>query len=546
MDIYVIGHRNPDTDSVGAAIAYAHLKNSISNDNFIAKKAGNLNEETRYVLRRFEIDEPETMMDVGTQVMDIDYRKIGGISSHMSLQSAWNMMQEMSVVTLPVVDEKNKLVGVITEGDVANACMDVYDNFLLSSARTQYKNIIDTLNATVVCGNEHAYFTKGKVMVLAGDQDLMKVNISSDDLVILGNNYDTQLIALERNASCIIVCNEVDIKEDIIQRAKEQQVVLLTTDLNIFTTARLINHSIPVKRFMTKKHLVCFEPDDYIDDVKVTMGKIRHRDFPIVDEQFKYLGMISRRYLFNMPRKNVILVDHNEKLQAVDKIEEANVIEIVDHHRLGSLETISPIFFRNQPLGSSSSIVTMMYEEAGVEIPKKIAGLLCAAIISDTLLFRSPTCTPVDVEIAKRLAKVAEVDLDELATAMFEAGSNFKNRTPEEIFYSDFKEFTADEHSFAVSQISAVSGTQLHSIMDGIRDVMKTVPVKKNVGMVFTMLTDIIDENSYLLCEGDGAKDIACEAFGVEAEDDVVILKGVVSRKKQLVPRLIETIEAQD
>lgn len=546
MDVYVIGHRNPDTDSVGAAIAYAHLKNSISNDNFIAKKAGNLNEETRYVLRRFEIDEPETMTDVGTQVMDIDYRKIGGISSHMSLQSAWNMMQEMSVVTLPVVDEKNKLVGVITEGDVANACMDVYDNFLLSSARTQYKNIIDTLNATVVCGNEHAYFTKGKVMVLAGDQDLMKVNISSDDLVILGNNYDTQLIALERNASCIIVCNEVDIKEDIIQRAKEQQVVLLTTDLNIFTTARLINHSIPVKRFMTKKHLVCFEPDDYIDDVKVTMGKIRHRDFPIVDEQFKYLGMISRRYLFNMPRKNVILVDHNEKLQAVDKIEEANVIEIVDHHRLGSLETISPIFFRNQPLGSSSSIVTMMYEEAGVEIPKKIAGLLCAAIISDTLLFRSPTCTPVDVEIAKRLAKVAEVDLDELATAMFEAGSNFKNRTPEEIFYSDFKEFTADEHSFAVSQISAVSGTQLHSIMDGIRDVMKTVPVKKNVGMVFTMLTDIIDENSYLLCEGDGAKDIACEAFGVEAEDDVVILKGVVSRKKQLVPRLIETIEAQD
>ena len=546
MDVYVIGHRNPDTDSVGAAIAYAHLKNSISNDNFIAKKAGNLNEETRYVLRRFEIDEPETMTDVGTQVMDIDYRKIGGISSHMSLQSAWNMMQEMSVVTLPVVDEKNKLVGVITEGDVANACMDVYDNFLLSSARTQYKNIIETLNATVVCGNEHAYFTKGKVMVLAGDQDLMKVNISSDDLVILGNNYDTQLIALERNASCIIVCNEVDIKEDIIQRAKEQQVVLLTTDLNIFTTARLINHSIPVKRFMTKKHLVCFEPDDYIDDVKVTMGKIRHRDFPIVDEQFKYLGMISRRYLFNMPRKNVILVDHNEKLQAVDKIEEANVIEIVDHHRLGSLETISPIFFRNQPLGSSSSIVTMMYEEAGVEIPKKIAGLLCAAIISDTLLFRSPTCTPVDVEIAKRLAKVAEVDLDELATAMFEAGSNFKNRTPEEIFYSDFKEFTADEHSFAVSQISAVSGTQLHSIMDGIRDVMKTVPVKKNVGMVFTMLTDIIDENSYLLCEGDGAKDIACEAFGVEAEDDVVILKGVVSRKKQLVPRLIETIEAQD
>ena len=546
MDVYVIGHRNPDTDSVGAAIAYAHLKNFISNDNFIAKKAGNLNEETRYVLRRFEIDEPETMTDVGTQVMDIDYRKIGGISSHMSLQSAWNMMQEMSVVTLPVVDEKNKLVGVITEGDVANACMDVYDNFLLSSARTQYKNIIDTLNATVVCGNEHAYFTKGKVMVLAGDQDLMKVNISSDDLVILGNNYDTQLIALERNASCIIVCNEVDIKEDIIQRAKEQQVVLLTTDLNIFTTARLINHSIPVKRFMTKKHLVCFEPDDYIDDVKVTMGKIRHRDFPVVDEQFKYLGMISRRYLFNMPRKNVILVDHNEKLQAVDKIEEANVIEIVDHHRLGSLETISPIFFRNQPLGSSSSIVTLMYEEAGVEIPKKIAGLLCAAIISDTLLFRSPTCTPVDVEIANRLAKVAEVDLDELATAMFEAGSNFKNRTPEEIFYSDFKEFTADEHSFAVSQISAVSGTQLHSIMDGIRDVMKTVPVKKNVGMVFTMLTDIIDENSYLLCEGDGAKDIACEAFGVEAEDDVVILKGVVSRKKQLVPRLIETIEAQD
>ena len=542
--VWVVGHKNPDTDSICAAITYANLKNQVDPDNtYIAKKAGNVSSETKYVLERFGVEEPETVTDAGAQVKDIDYRETDGVDGHISLKKAWNLMKTLDVVTLPVVDKQKRLQGLIVNGDLAYSYMDVMDNTILGQAKTQYKNIIETIEGTMITGNEHAYFTKGKVVVASGNRAAMHEEIDDDDLVILGNIKERQMIALEENASCIIVSTKEEIDDEVITLAKEKECVIISTPYDSFTVARLIHQSLPIKYFMTRKGIVSFEMDDYVDDVREQMAKIRHRDFPIIDEQRHLLGMMSRRNLLNFKKKRLILVDHNEKSQAVDGIEDANILEIIDHHRLGSLETISPIFFRNQPLGCTGTIIYQMYMEQGVEVDKQTAGLLLAEIISDTLMFRSPTCTAVDKMEAEQLAKIAEVDIEELATAMFEAGSDFSSKTTEEIFYQDFKVFTLDDMAFGVSQVSAVSRKQLNSIKEGLRDYMNTVIGEKSLNMAFVMLTDIFSETTELIYMGNGAKEIAEKAFGVKEKKGGYMLEGVVSRKKQLIPSLMQVMQ---
>ncbi len=542
--VWVVGHKNPDTDSICAAITYANLKNQVDPDNtYIAKKAGNVSSETKYVLERFGVEEPETVTDAGAQVKDIDYRETDGVDGHISLKKAWNLMKTLDVVTLPVVDKQKRLQGLIVNGDLAYSYMDVMDNTILGQAKTQYKNIIETIEGTMITGNEHAYFTKGKVVVASGNRAAMHEEIEDDDLVILGNIKERQMIALEENASCIIVSTKEEIDDEVIALAKEKECVIISTPYDSFTVARLIHQSLPIKYFMTRKGIVSFEMDDYVDDVREQMAKIRHRDFPIIDEQRHLLGMMSRRNLLNFKKKRLILVDHNEKSQAVDGIEDANILEIIDHHRLGSLETISPIFFRNQPLGCTGTIIYQMYMEQGVEVDKQTAGLLLAEIISDTLMFRSPTCTAVDKMEAEQLAKIAEVDIEELATAMFEAGSDFSSKTTEEIFYQDFKVFTLDDMAFGVSQVSAVSRKQLNSIKEGLRDYMNTVIGEKSLNMAFVMLTDIFSETTELIYMGNGAKEIAEKAFGVKEKKGGYMLEGVVSRKKQLIPSLMQAMQ---
>lgn len=542
--VWVVGHKNPDTDSICAAITYANLKNQVDPDNtYIAKKAGNVSSETKYVLERFGVEEPETVTDAGAQVKDIDYRETNGVDGHISLKKAWNLMKTLDVVTLPVVDKQKRLQGLIVNGDLAYSYMDVMDNTILGQAKTQYKNIIETIEGTMISGNEHAYFTKGKVVVASGNRAAMHEEIEDDDLVILGNIKERQMIALEENASCIIVSTKEEIDDEVITLAKEKECVIISTPYDSFTVARLIHQSLPIKYFMTRKGIVSFEMDDYVDDVREQMAKIRHRDFPIIDEQRHLLGMMSRRNLLNFKKKRLILVDHNEKSQAVDGIEDANILEIIDHHRLGSLETISPIFFRNQPLGCTGTIIYQMYMEQGVEVDKQTAGLLLAEIISDTLMFRSPTCTAVDKMEAEQLAKIAEVDIEELATAMFEAGSDFSSKTTEEIFYQDFKVFTLDDMAFGVSQVSAVSRKQLNSIKEGLRDYMNTVIGEKSLNMAFVMLTDIFSETTELIYMGNGAKEVAEKAFGVKEKKGGYMLEGVVSRKKQLIPSLMQVMQ---
>ena len=544
----VIGHKNPDTDSICSAICYANLKHVLTGNEYIAGRAGHVNSETKFVLDYFGVAAPKEIETVKTQVKDIEIRETAGVNRNISLKKAWNLMQDANVVTLPAVTEDNVLEGLITVGDITRSYMNVYDSSILSKACTQYSNIIETLEGAMVIGDENAYFDKGKVLIAAANPDMMEYYIEKNDLVILGNRYESQLCAIEMEASCIIVCEGAGVSMTIKKLAQERGCTILTTPYDTYTAARLINQSMPISYFMKTENLITFDIEDYIDDIKEVMASKRHRDFPILDKNGKYKGMISRRNLLGARGKNVILMDHNEKSQAVDGMENANILEIIDHHRLGTVETMGPVFFRNQPLGCTATIIYQMYKENDVQIEKKIAGLLCSAIISDTLLFRSPTCTPVDRAAALNLAEIAGVNVEELASKMFAAGSKLKGKSDAEIFYQDFKKFSAGKLSFGVGQITSLNADELETLKDRMLPYMEKAKEEEKMDMMFFMLTNILTESTCLLCVGQGAIQLVCDAFHMNADqgtemDRSMELAGVVSRKKQLVPGLMVAIE---
>ncbi len=541
--IYIVGHKNPDTDSICSALAYANLKSQISKEaRYIPKRAGLLNEETQYVLERFGVEPPKLLSNVHLQVKDVDVNLMEGIRSNTSIKEAWAMMKERNAYTIPVTRDE-KLEGVITTGDIATSYMDVYDSDILATARTQYQNMVDTVDGEIVTGNSHAYFVKGKVVVAASSPDLMENYIEKDDLVILGNRYESQLCAIEMDASCLIICQGAQVSKTIKKLAEERDIVIITTPHDTFTVARLINQSIPVKHFMMKDGLTIFNTTDYVENIKDVMAKKRTRDFPVVDKKGKYYGLISSRRLMDARKKQVIMVDHNEKTQAVDGIEEAEILEIIDHHRLGSLETVGPVYFRNQPVGCTATIIYDMYRENNIVPDKTMAALLCSAIISDTLLFRSPTCTLVDRVSAEELARIAEINMEELAQNMFQAGSNLKGKTAAEICFQDFKHFTVGDVKFGVGQINSMSGEELVEIKEKLLPYLSNVALDQKLDMVFFMLTNIIEESTELLCYGKGAKEQVLEAFDLPVDTDDVHLAGVVSRKKQLIPTFVISLQ---
>ena len=544
----VIGHKNPDTDSICSAICYAALKSKITGNEYVAGRAGHVNEETQYVLNYFHVEAPQLIESVKTQVKDIEIRATKGVDRNISLKKAWNLMQDAHVVTLPAVSEKGVLEGLITVGDITKSYMNVLDSSILSKAHTQYKNILETLEGAMVVGDENDYFDQGKVLIAAANPDMMEYYISEHDLVILGNRYESQLCAIEMEADCIIVCEGAAVSMTIRKLAQEHGCTVMTTPYDAYTAARLINQSMPIGHFMKTEDLITFEDSDCIDDVKEVMASKRHRDFPVLDKDGKYLGMISRRNLLGAKGKQIILVDHNEKNQAVDGLENADIQEIIDHHKLGTVETISPVFFRNQPVGCTATIVYQMYHENNVEIDKATAGMLCSAIISDTLLFRSPTCTPIDKMAATELARIAEIDMDRYAADMFSAGSNLRGKSNDEIFYQDFKLFNSGKTSYGVGQISSLNADELVELKERLLPFLKKPHEEHGVDMIFFMLTNILTESTSLLCEGEGAEALIRAAFhmeeaGADDEANVVELPGVVSRKKQLIPSIIIACE---
>ena len=547
----VLGHRNPDTDSICSAICYAGFKHQLTGENYEPCRAGNVNPETQYVLDYFKLKAPRLVENVKTQVKDIEIRKTKGVSRGISLKNAWGLMQENNVVTLPCVTEEGLLEGVITIGDITKSYMNLYDSSIISKACTKYANILDTLEGSMVVGDSEAYFDRGKVLIAAANPDLMENYIEKHDLVILGNRYESQLCAIEMEAGCIIVCEGAGVSLTIRKLAQERGCAVITTPYDTYTTARLINQSMPISYFMTKENIIEFSEEDYLDDIREIMASKRHRDFPILDSDGKYIGMISRRNLLGAKGKSIILVDHNEKSQAVEGMESADIREIIDHHRLGTVETMSPVFFRNQPLGCTATIIYQMYQENHIEIDKTTAGLLCSAIISDTLLFRSPTCTPIDKAAGLALAQIAGLDIEKYAIDMFSAGSNLKGKSDGDIFYQDFKRFTVGNSVFGIGQITSLNAVELKDLRTRMSAYTEKEREQHEIDMMFFMLTNILTESTDLICTGQGAEQLITTAFHVRDEDvenvsaqtGIVKLPGVVSRKKHLAPQIMMALQ---
>ena len=540
--VYVIGHKNPDTDSICSAVAYAELKNLLHGGGYCAARAGQINQETQYVLNFFQAQAPIYVPDVMTDVSDIEIRKTQGVTGDISLKKAWNMMRALGVVTLPITDNQ-RLQGLITIGDIANAYMDVYDNCILSVAGTPYKNILETLDAELLLGDKNALYDRGEVVIAAANPDVMEDYIHEGDMVILGNRYESQLCAIEMNAACIIVCMGAKVSKTIQKLAQEHNCSIIVTPHDTFTVARMINQSMPISHFMKREGLVTFKVTEKTEDIKGIMGQKRYREFPILDLDVNYIGMISRRNLLNLRKRRLILVDHNEASQTVDGIAFADILEIIDHHRIGTLETLEPVYFRNQPVGCTATIIYQMYQENGVKISKKIAGLLMAAIISDTLMFRSPTCTSIDRMAAEKLSEICGVEIEEFAIDMFSAGSDMSSRTPKEIFNQDKKKFQVGDHSFIVAQINSMNAIELEEVKEKLVPYLSERFEGLGVEMCFVMLTNIVKEDTELLCFGEKAKDVARSAFQLSPDMEHIVLKGLVSRKKQLIPSIVTVLQ---
>ncbi len=537
--VFVIGHKNPDTDSICSAIAYAALKNKTDDGVFVPKRAGEVNNETKYVLDFFDVETPEFIGHVGTQVKDVEIKPTPSLDEGISLKNAWNKMRDLRESTMPIVND-GVLEGIISVKDIATANMDIYETRILAISHTKYTNVLDAIDGTMIVGNSEEEITKGKILIGAANPDLLENYVEDGDMLLTGNRFENQLCGIEMNAGCIVVCTGAPISKTIQKLAKENNCKIISTPHDTLMVARLISQSAPVRYFMKKDHLITFSREDFISDIRDTLAKIRHRDFPVLDRDGKYCGMLSRRSLLSMDNKKIILVDHNEKGQAVDGIDEAEILEIIDHHRLGSMETALPVFFRNQPVGCTGTIIYDLYQENNVEVDKKIAGLLCSAIISDTLMFRSPTCTPKDKKAAEELAKIAGIEIQEHAEKMFRAGSSLADKTPEEIFYQDFKKFSGNDKNFGAGQISSMDKTELEQLRPKIAAYMEGAV--KEGEMLFFLLTNILTESSDLVFAGEGAKELVETAFG-EPQENWVHVPGLVSRKKQFVPSVLHVLQ---
>ena len=538
--VVVIGHRNPDTDSICSALAYAELKNKTSDLVCEARRAGKMNQETEFVLKKFGVTPPRMCTDVNPKIRDVDYREIPGIPGSTSLRKAWEVMRDQKIDTLPVTDPDNELEGVITVKDIATANMDLFDTGILAKSRTSYRNILETLGATMVVGSQEAVCTTGHIRIGTATPEMLESNMEKGDIVILTNRYESQLCAIEKEASLLIICNGAKVGRTIQRIAEETGVAIMTAPCDTYAAGKLISQCAPISYYMTRQDIIKFTLVTPVADVTRVMAKVRHRYFPILDEEGKYCGMISRRNIINLRKRRIILVDHNEATQAVEGFEQAEILEIIDHHRIGSLETSGPVYFRNQPVGCTATIVTQMYDENGVEIPRQTAGLLLGAILSDTLAFRSPTCTPVDVNTAKRLAKIAGVDIEEFANEMFEAGERLDGKTAEEVFLQDFKVFMCGDIRFGVAQGSYMTRKNLYGAEELLKPYLEEARNKQNVEDLYVLLTDVPKEESVVICTGRYAGEVLADGFDTQpTEDGSWTLPGVVSRKKQFIPALM-------
>jgi manganese-dependent inorganic pyrophosphatase len=543
--VYITGHKNPDTDSICAALAYAEFKNKTQNTQAIPVRLGDISRETKFILDYFGIEAPKLIDTVKVQVEDLKIDNIAPVSPEISIKMAWSLMKKNNAKTLPVVNDDNGLIGLVSVSNLTSTYMDVWDNTILAKSNTKLENIMDTLSANLVYMHGDSPTFNGKIIVTAMHPSTIETLIEEGDIAICGDRLDTQELILKSKASLLILTGNHEVEEGIIEKAKEGGCTILRTPFDSFTAARLITQSIPVSYVMAKDNLISFSTDDFVEDIKDIMLETRYRSYPVLDGENHVIGSISRYHLISQNRKKVILLDHNERSQSVHGLEDAEIVEVIDHHRIADVQTGNPIYFRNEPVGSTSTIVASIFFENGIRPSKKIAGLLCAAIISDTLLFKSPTATNVDKINLKRLAEIADLDVEKFAKDMFKAGTSLKDKTPDQIFHQDFKAFTINNMKIGVAQAGTMDLENFYPIKQDMLALMEKKATENGFTLLILMLTDILKGGSEFLVVGE-QKDLVSRAFNVKLQGNCIYLPGIISRKKQVIPPITTAINTMN
>ena len=522
--VYVTGHRNPDTDSIVSAIAYANLRHALGDHEYVAARLGNISDETNSVLQMFDAEAPKLITNIRTQVRDLDIDTPPALDHTVTISRAWDMLSKGEMTVLPVIDDDDKLFGMLTSGDIAAYTMKNVANSYVYDIPTY--NLLSVLEGQIVNQVEELPETISGDVVLAVPQgrDSLVFN-TPDTIAVCGQQPDMIKHAIDIGCQVVIVC-QADVSEEF--REDHSGTCIIATPLCAYKAARRIHLALPIERICAHQEIMHFHLDDYVDEVKDVLLKSRFRAYPVLDENDKLVGTMGRFHLIRPNRKKVVLVDHNELSQSVPGLSQAEILGILDHHRIADIQTTSPIFFRNEPLGSTATIIAMMYQEKGLMPSKKIAGLLAAAIISDTVMFKSPTCTDMDKTIAERMARIANVSLDDIGNNIFDSGN--EDKPVEEVIFSDFKEFLIADHKLGIGQVTCFNSERYTKRFEDVLKAMEERRAEKGYDYILIMLTDVLKEGTLLLYIGDD--ETISHAYNVDAHD--------MSRKKQIVPRLSE------
>ncbi|MDK2941899.1 MAG: manganese-dependent inorganic pyrophosphatase [Acetobacterium sp.] len=531
--VYVFGHRNPDTDSICSAIAYAHLKQTLGHPQVFPARLGPINKETQFVLDTFGADLPELIKDVKPQVSDLVLTDFSMANEKDSVSKTMGQIIDHPGRSLPVVSDDNKLIGMVSLSDIIPAYTDAFSKSLLRDSETPLKNIIELLSARVY-GSIKSELVHGDVYTIT--EIKAGQTLGSEDILVTVEQDIYLNRALSTGAGIIIVSNASP--EFDMPIPNDYQGAILTVAFGPFEVIRLLCQGIPIKKYYQKNNLEYFMTYETIDDVKKNILTSDHDRFPVVDEDGKVISTISRSNLIDFSRKKVILVDHNERNQSIIGVEEAEIIEVIDHHRVAEIQTATPLYLRIEPVGCTATIVAKMYHENKIPIPRVMAGLMLSAIISDTLLFNSPTCTKEDRTIARKLGKMLAIDVKSYGEKMLVAGSNLKEMHPFEILSTDRKLFTMGSYKIGVSQINTGDFRGIFNKLDGVLLEMNKLCEEEHLDLTLLMVTDIILGGTELIIAGD-AKNLAQLAFGFQPGEFSKYMNGVFSRKKQIVPPLM-------
>ena len=537
MKVYIFGHKKPDTDSVCSAIAYSYLKNKLGL-NAEARVLGDINKETKFVLDYFNVKEPRYLDDVKVQIKNMNYLKGAYVNEHSSILDSFNKIHDINSTGIPVIDDNDNLVGYVNLKDISKYIIDgdIYN------LKTTYDNIVNTLKGVSLLKFDEEI--SGNVLAAAfrSEHFIDSINLSNNDILIVADREKILRYAIESKVKLIIIVGNNKIPFDLFNLAKENKVNIIVSPYTTYKLSNKLKLCNYISVVEMNKEPICFSTSEFRDDFLDVSSKIGHTNYPVLDINNKCIGMLRLVDQNNYSKYNVILVDHNQMIQSVDGIEEANIIEIVDHHNLGTIGTNSPISFRAMPVGCTSTIIYHIYKENNVDIPKDMAGIMLSAIISDTLILKSPTTTQLDIEAANNLANLCDIDIKSYGYSMFKNGSSIKNMSVKEIFEQDFKTYKLDDFNFGISQVMTLD---IDSIMDNKQefiDLLNDMNDNYSYKVSLMFVTDIIKNGSYIFYN-EKAKDILEIVYGIKEISEGYFIKGMVSRKKQMVPELMEYLQ---